>query len=226
MLGNLFRDRLDGCGELDALAESWDRMSSGALRARLVLNADDAVIAGLRRNGDGSASPPPLFFGVEDRALDLPETEHAVDSIRCGACEEPLEFDIRLLSHLGHHRCDSCGAGRPEPEVVADRISLDGASASGFSIDGMAGRFEIDLGLPGLYNVYNALAAIAAALALGVDRSAISRALAAFSPVFGRGERLRAGTTDLLVLLMKNPAGANELLRTLEQGRPPRRSTS
>ena len=90
----------------------------------------------------------------------------------------------------------------------------------------MAGRFEIDLGLPGLYNVYNALAAIAAALALGVERSAISRALAAFSPVFGRGERLRAGTTDLLVLLMKNPAGANELLRTLEQGHRPDASTS
>ncbi len=221
VLGNLFRDRLDGYGELDSLAESWNRMASGLLRARLVLNADDAVIAGLRRNGDGSASPPPLFFGVEDRALDLPETEHAVDSIRCSGCEEPLEFDIRLLSHLGHHRCESCGAGRPEPDVFAARVSLDGISASSFSIDGIAGRFEIDLGLPGLYNVYNALAAIATALALGVDPSAISRALSAFSPVFGRGQRLRAGTTDLLVLLMKNPAGANELLRTLGRDAAP-----
>ena len=72
-----------------------------------------------------------------------------------------------------------------------------------------------------MYNVYNALAATGAALALGVEPASISPALRAFAPVFGRGERIRAGATTLLILLMKNPAGANELLRTLSRDAAP-----
>ena len=215
VLGNLFRDRLDGYGELDALAEAWRLMSSGRPRARLVLNADDSVIAGLGSRRSAS------FFGIEDRALALSGTEHAVDSIRCATCDAPLRFEIRLLSHLGHHRCDACGAGRPDPDVIADDIQFDGILGSSFSIDGGSGQLDIRLGLPGLYNVYNALGAAAVALAVGVEKAAISRALAEFTPVFGRGEQLRAGTTDLIVLLMKNPAGANELLRTLGRDAAP-----
>ena len=82
-------------------------------------------------------------------------------------------------------------------------------------------RLDARLGLPGLYNVYNALAAAGAAHALGIGAGSITRALAAFEPVFGRGERVRAGSTDLVVLLMKNPAGANELLRTLARDPSP-----
>src|SRR4029077_9374567 len=130
-------------------------------------------------------------------------------------------FEIRLLSHLGHHRCDGCGAGRPDPDVIADDIQFDGILGSSFSIDGRSCHFDVRLGLPGLYNVYNALAAAAAALAVGVEKTAISRALAEFTPVFGRGEHLRAATTALVVLLMKNPAGANELLRTLSRDAAP-----
>ena len=215
VIGNLFRDRLDGYGELDALSAAWRVMASDRLRARLVLNADDSVLAGLGAKHSAS------FFGVEDCALGLSGTEHAVDSVRCSTCDQPLRFEIRLLSHLGHHHCDACGAARPDPDVTADGIQFDGILGSSFSIDGGSGQFDIRLGLPGLYNVYDALAAAAAALALGVEKAAISRALAEFTPVFGRGEHLRAGTTDLVVLLMKNPAGANELLRTLSRDPAP-----
>ena len=208
-----------GMASFDALGAAWRQMSSGELDARLVLNADDAVVAGF--GSDRRGSPPSLLFGIEDRAMGLAGVEHAVDSIRCPTCEDPLRFEIRFLSHLGHHRCDSCGLSRPTPDVTADGIRLDGTLASGFSVDSGAGRFDIRLGLPGLFNVYNALAATSATLALGVDRADISRALAEFTPVFGRGERIRAGATDLLVLLMKNPAGANELMRTLSRDAAP-----
>ncbi len=221
VLGNLFRDRLDGYGELDALATAWEAMMASRLQAQLVLNADDALIASLGSIGTGNGRPPTSFFGVEDRSLSLPEAEHTADSIRCRVCAEPLLFDARMLSHLGHHRCDACGTRRPKPAVRADGVLFDGISGSSFSIEGGTDRLDLHLHLPGLYNVYNALAATAAALTLGVEPASISRALAAFAPVFGRGERIRVGATDLLVLLMKNPAGANELLRTLSRDSSP-----
>jgi lipid II isoglutaminyl synthase (glutamine-hydrolysing) len=222
VLGNLFRDRLDGYGELDALATAWRTMLRGEDRATLVLNADDAVVANLGSDPYRRGRPPSFFFGVEDRALGLTGTEQAVDSIRCPVCEEPLHFDTRLLSHLGHYRCDACGNKRPRPAVRGSEIVFDGISGSSFSIEAEAGKLNLDLRLPGLYNVYNALAAASATSAIGIERSSISRALSAFVPVFGRGERIRAGATTLMILLMKNPAGANELLRTLSRDASPR----
>jgi UDP-N-acetylmuramyl tripeptide synthase len=217
VLGNLFRDRLDGYGELEALATAWEAMMASRLQTQFVLNADDAMVAGLgpRSIGRGNGRPTASFFGVDDRALGLDEHEHTVDAIRCRACDGPLLFDARMLSHLGHYRCEACGGKRPEPVVGADGVLLDGISGSSFSIQAGEERLDVRLHLPGLYNVYNALAATGAALALGIEPASITRALATFTPVFGRGQRIRAGDTDVFVLLMKNPAGANELLRTL-----------
>jgi lipid II isoglutaminyl synthase (glutamine-hydrolysing) len=221
VLNNLFRDRLDGYGEIDALATAWEAMLAGGLQTQLVLNADDAAITGLGSIGVGDGRPPASFFGVEDRGMGLSGTEHTADSIRCRFCEAPLSFEIRMLSHLGHHRCDACGASRPKPAVRAAGIRFDGVSGSAFTVESESGRLGVRLRLPGLYNVYNALAATSAALALGIEPASISRALASFAPVFGRGECVRAGTKELFVLLMKNPAGANELLRTLSRDPAP-----
>jgi UDP-N-acetylmuramyl tripeptide synthase len=183
--------------------------------ATLVLNADDCTIASLGDLCPAKRRRGAVFFGVEDGSLGLEQVEHTADSIRCPGCEAPLQFELRLLSHLGHYRCDGCGARRPEPLVRAEEVALGGLSEVGLSIDSEGGRLQLRIGLPGLYNAYNALAAAAAAHALGIEPATVTQALECFAPVFGRGERVRAGATDLLILLMKNPAGANELMRTL-----------
>jgi UDP-N-acetylmuramyl tripeptide synthase len=77
-----------------------------------------------------------------------------------------------------------------------------------------SGEVRLELPLPGLFNVYNALAAAAAAFAVGIEGRAVATGLAQMRPVFGRGETLQVEGTELVILLMKNPAGANELLRT------------
>jgi UDP-N-acetylmuramyl tripeptide synthase len=219
VIGNLFRDRLDGYGELDALAAAWRAMIAHRIGGKLVVNADDPTLAALAAAEEGCGA---AFFGVEDRALGLAEAEQAADSVRCRGCDGVLRFDARMLSHLGHHRCDSCGARRPRPGVRADRVVLDGIAGSSFAIEIGGDRVDVQLQIPGLYNVYNALAAAGAAHSLGVGPAPISSALSAFTPVFGRGERIAAGATDLVMLLMKNPAGANELMRTLSRDAAPR----
>ena len=150
----------------------------------------------------------------------LPEMQHAADSKHCRNCGAPYAYDEIYLGHLGHYRCPSCGAGRPQPSVVADRITLHGTTSSSFALRTPAGEAVVELPLPGLYNVYNALGAAALCAALAVPLPEIVAGLAAVSAAFGRAELVRAGASELSILLMKNPAGANELLRTLslEQG--------
>ena len=69
--------------------------------------------------------------------------------------------------------------------------------------------------LPGLYNVYNALGAAALCLRLGVPLDDVAAGLAAVAPAFGRAETVALGERPMSILLVKNPAGANEVLRTL-----------
>jgi UDP-N-acetylmuramyl tripeptide synthase len=237
LLGNLFRDQLDRYGELDAIAESWEQALGngsatlaepasarrGAGGPLLVLNADDPQIADLGR-GRGAV----LYFGVQDDSLDLPGMTHAADAKHCAHCGSPYEFDAVYLGHLGHYRCPSCGRIRPEPAVVATGVVLEGVRGARFTLSTPSGEAEVTLRVPGLYNVYNALAAAALATALEVDLESIVAGLAATEAAFGRGEAVtlvlpdaaidsvtQSARRELRILLIKNPAGANEVLRTL-----------
>ena len=78
-----------------------------------------------------------------------------------------------------------------------------------------AGDADVQLGLPGLYNVYNALGAVALALALDIGLDDIVAGLQEVRAAFGRAETVTVGGHELAILLVKNPTGANEVLRTL-----------
>jgi UDP-N-acetylmuramyl tripeptide synthase len=216
VLGNLFRDQLDRYGETEALAEEWaGAVASLAGRARFALNADDPLVADLGRDGEGRPRPGVAYFGLEDDAQALPEPQHAFDARHCRRCGHPYAYERAFVGHLGHWSCPGCGARRPEPQVAATRVELRGMSGSAVSVRTPAGPLELDLPLPGLYNVYNALAAVSAALELGVPAEAIGPALGGMRGAFGRVETVELGETRAMILLIKNPAGANEVLRTL-----------
>lgn len=216
VLGNLFRDQLDRYGELEALAEGWaDTVEARVGCARFVLNADDPAIADLGRDRDGERREGVVFFGVEDRSQALPELQHAFDAKHCRRCGGPYAYERAFVGHLGHYACPSCGARRPQPDVSATEIELHGMKGSSVSVSTPEGPLRLELPVPGLYNVYNALAAVAAALELGVPAERIGTALAEMRAAFGRVETIDVAGTALSILLIKNPAGANEVLRTL-----------
>jgi lipid II isoglutaminyl synthase (glutamine-hydrolysing) len=219
VLGNLFRDQLDRFGELERIADSWKELIERGAVTSLVLNADDPLVADLGREQAGA-----LYFGVEDDTLALPGMAHAADAKHCRRCGSPYVFDAVYLGHLGHYHCPDCGRRRPAPAITAHDVRLEGVRASRFTLRTPAGEADVALALPGLYNVYNALAAAALASALEIPLPTIAAGLAATRPAFGRGESVTlsaaAGTPgavprELRILLIKNPAGANEVLRTL-----------
>jgi UDP-N-acetylmuramyl tripeptide synthase len=216
VLGNLFRDQLDRYGEMEVLAAEWAKtVAARTGRSRFVLNADDPTIADLGRDQDGNPREGVTYFGVEDASQALPELQHAFDAKHCRRCGHPYAYERAFVGHLGHYSCPNCGAQRPRPNVAATAISLDGMNGSRLTVRTPAGELELELPLPGLYNVYNALAAIAAALELGVPAATVSSALETMQAAFGRVETIAINSTRLSILLIKNPAGANEVLRTL-----------
>jgi lipid II isoglutaminyl synthase (glutamine-hydrolysing) len=209
LLGNLFRDQLDRYGELEIIAERWSAVVAEASRSALVLNADDPLVADLGRHAE------PLYFGVDDDSLAIAELQHAADSKHCRRCGHPYAYEAIYLAHLGRYACPNCGARRPDPEVVARAVELRGIHSAAFTLATPRGEARVELPLPGLYNVYNALGAAALCLTLGAPLDAVVAGLGAVAPAFGRAETLDVGGRALSILLVKNPAGANEVLRTL-----------
>jgi lipid II isoglutaminyl synthase (glutamine-hydrolysing) len=211
LLGNLFRDQLDRYGELETIADKWAEVVS-ALQpsARLVLNADDPLIADLGRGLDNVT-----YFGVEDGSVAMPEMQHASDSKHCRNCGAAYVYEAVYLGHLGRYRCPSCGRERPVPTIAAQRIELDGTRSASFTLSTPAGAVDVELPLPGLYNVYNALGAAALCLDLGTAPAAVAAGLHRVAAAFGRAERVPIGDAELSILLVKNPAGTNEIIRTL-----------
>jgi lipid II isoglutaminyl synthase (glutamine-hydrolysing) len=209
LLANLFRDQLDRYGELETIAERWAAALVATPVEQLVLNADDPVVADLGRDRE------PLYFGVEDEHMAMAQMQHAADAKHCRRCGAAYVYEAIFMGHLGHYHCPSCGARRPEPAVTAAAIELRGTHSARFDLRTPAGGATVELPLPGLYNVYNALAAAALTLALGAPLEDVVAGLQEVAPAFGRAETVQLAGRDLSILLVKNPAGANEVLRTL-----------
>jgi UDP-N-acetylmuramyl tripeptide synthase len=238
LLNNLFRDQLDRYGELDTIARLWreavNRLDAGTT---LLVNADDPMLVGVVRD-----LPPEriIFFGLAlganaaDRRLRLDHLPHAADAAHCTRCGARLAYHALYLSHLGDWYCPACGNARPPLTVVARDIRLEGVKA--LTLEVGSGKLEVGndlakssfplppspvsfhLPLPGLYNAYNALAATAAALAVGVGTGEIVAALGSFQAAFGRIERVPFEGREIILALVKNPTGFNEVLRMLVGG--------
>jgi lipid II isoglutaminyl synthase (glutamine-hydrolysing) len=214
LLGNLFRDQLDRYGELELVAGRWRATVAALPHAQLVVNGDDPQVGALARPGG-------RVFGLDDPRVARPALQHAADSKYCLRCGTPYEYAAAYVGHLGDYRCPNCGHARPPLDVVAREIELHGLDGASFALVAAEGERRIDLPLPGLYNVYNALGAASLALTLGIGLDDVRDGLARFSAAFGRFERIAIGDRRVLVLLIKNPAGANEAIRTLVEGAPP-----
>jgi UDP-N-acetylmuramyl tripeptide synthase len=216
VLSNLFRDQLDRYGELERLADDWAALvSERAGQTGFVLNADDPLVADLGRDRELARRPGVTYFGIEDPSQALPELQHAFDAKHCRRCGHPYSYERAFVGHLGHYMCPNCHADRPSPDLAATEIELEGMSGSRFVVRDAEREHEVRIPLPGLYNVYNALAALATVVRLDVPIERAISGLANVEAAFGRVETIDVSGVPVAILLIKNPAGTNEVLRTL-----------
>jgi UDP-N-acetylmuramyl tripeptide synthase len=209
-LGNLFRDQLDRYGELELLAERWRGVVSGLPADNtLAVNEDDPQLAQLTRGRESV-----IRFGIEDERHGGP-LPHAADARYCSACGAAYSYELAYVGHLGKYSCPGCGFERMRPNIWAEEIELAGLTGSTFRLRLPERTVTVRLGLPGIYNIYNALAAATVGYALGARAEEIASGLESTQAAFGRSERIAVGEQKLLLLLIKNPTGANEVVRTL-----------
>ncbi|GAC1388876.1 MAG: MurT ligase domain-containing protein [Ktedonobacteraceae bacterium] len=224
---NLFRDQLDRYGEVDNVVTYWNRaVEDLSPDTTLVLNADDPSVAYLGTSFKGRV----MYYGVDDLSLDLIQQKDAtnrhqvIDIHTCPRCGNEFSYTARFYSHMGHYFCPHCSYTRPQVDVRATRVRADTFDRLRVMLDDAtsAQQREIIIPLPGIYNVYNALAAATAARAAGVSWEPIISGIEQSKPVFGRGERIQAEGRTIRLLLAKNPTGFNEVLRTLFSDSIPR----
>jgi lipid II isoglutaminyl synthase (glutamine-hydrolysing) len=215
---NLFRDQLDRYGELaytgKVIASAFGDLPEDGT---VLLNADDPLVASL-----GRSARRPVYFGVDDPALDIGRLQHVADSKDCPICGTPLAYESVYMGHVGVYTCPRGDFDRPERAYRARELRIDGPRGTDFVLQTPEGETEARINLPGLYNVYNALAAAAIAHSLGVPLDDVVRGIGEFGGAFGRVERVKAGDREVFLLLIKNPVGFNETLRTFVTDRTAR----
>lgn len=212
---NLFRDQLDRYGELDKTAEIIGKSLRGFSKMTVLLNADDPLVASLASYVEGKVK----FFGIEDPKLST-KSEAAMDSKDCLVCGHEYRFTTRHFGHLGVWDCPNCGARRPKPDFTAEGVTIKPEEAS-FTLE-LGEKLKAELPISGLYNVYNALAAASAAKVACCAGPATIHALRTFAAAFGRMELLTVAGKKVMLLLVKNPTGANQAIASILSDEKPK----
>ncbi len=233
---NVFRDQLDRYGEV---MHTRDNIAAGVRNsphATLVLNADDSIVASLAdevaggagadaaggadetgaANGADAASRI-VWYGVNcelypERVADLS------DASRCIRCGAEYEYTRVAYAHLGAWSCPACGFARPEPSVAVEGIVSRGVDACTveLAVDGRTAQVPLDVACG--YDVYNCCCVVAGLLSFGFARADAFAAVGKFKHGFGRGELLQIGSSRTKLMLVKNPAGCNQVMNLLLNG--------
>ena len=212
VLLNLFRDQLDRYGEMDTLRKKWQKAISNLPQdTTLILNADDPGISYLAKFSKAKT----FYFGVNDTKVNLPTIDHIADIKYCLNCSSKLVFKSLLSAHLGTYYCPNCGLKRPSPQTYARNLKFNPHFSTSATISIHHSLFSINYHLPGLYNVYNTLAAASLAINFNIGSEIIKKKISEFSTAFGRFQKTRIKDKQIITMLIKNPAGANEVLRSL-----------
>ncbi|MEG1241530.1 MAG: Mur ligase family protein [Oscillospiraceae bacterium] len=210
LVTNIFGDQLDRFGDVLTTRNSILGGIKNSPNATVCLNADCSLSASLA----GEIQNPIIYFGVDTPIYKSPVDEVS-DATHCIHCHHEYEYSYRTFGHLGGFSCPNCGFKRPTPQVSITEIlssDMDSTSVSA-KVFGDSEAFTINL--PGGYNIYNAAGALAVSEHFAIDRKTAENAIGSFSCGFGRMEQFDLGGHSARMILVKNPAGCNQVLNYL-----------
>ncbi len=201
---NIFRDQLDRYGELDKTLSLIEEACKKAPDATLVLNGDEAML------GDFVPENKRFYYGfsVPPRIGEKPGN---AEGTFCKNCNTPYTYNFLTFSHLGDYSCPGCGFHRPDIDLSVDEIFSISQDSSRVSMGGMS----VSVPQAGAYNIYNALCAAACGKVLGVSDEEIKKGIEGQKSKFGRQETVDIDGTSLRIILIKNPAGAEEAITSV-----------
>lgn len=208
---NLFRDQLDRYGELDKIAHSFRECFEDIGQTQLVLNADDPLVASLGYNLENERKV--TYFGVGDFSGKSLKNDLTADSVFDPFTQERLYYTQQYFGHIGKYRGKANGFTRPKVQFQANNLSQKGIESIKFVVNNTTKVIKI--GLPGIFNVYNSIAAYALVKSqFNLEDETIVDGIQNSSAAFGRSEKLYYEDRELLLLLIKNPTGLNQIIQT------------
>lgn len=215
---NFFRDQLDRYGELYSTLNNVRSGIKKSSKTKLILNADDSLCASLGKDTDKEV----IYYGFSPEAYEAKEKLVNSDAMFCIYCKTKYDYESHVYGHLGSFKCSSCGYSHPDTQITCVKVEELNSSYSNvlFSVASdtsteEAKVLQAKINLPGLYNIYNALAAAALGTVLGFPPDNLVNALENFECGFGRMETISTNGKTIKVILVKNPTGFNQVLSFL-----------
>ncbi len=213
---NVFRDQLDRYGEVTHTLNSILTGIKNSPNAVVCINADDSLSVSMK----DEISNKVVFYGVESEIYKN-RVEEVSDAPYCIKCKSEYVYDYVTYGHLGGFRCPNCGYHRPETEVSVEKVVASTPDSSTIILKLHGKEYTTTINLPGGYNIYNGAATAAAGYVLGLKDETIVSALSDFECGFGRMEKFTVNNTDIRMILIKNPAGCNQVLNFLSNNTEP-----
>ncbi len=207
---NVFRDQLDRYGEVTHTLNSILTGIKNSPNAVVCINADCSLSVSMKDQIPNKV----VFYGVESEIYKN-RVQEVSDAPYCIKCKTEYVYDYVTYGHLGGFRCPKCGYHRPDAQVAVEKVLESTADSSKILVRFGGKEYEATVNLSGGYNIYNATAMIAAGYVMGMDDKVIINALNSFECGFGRMEKFTVNNTDVRMILIKNPAGCNQVLNFL-----------
>lgn len=213
---NVFRDQLDRYGEVTHTLDNIRIGIENSPNALVCLNADDSLVSSLAESIPNEI----MYYGVNVPVY-AERVAEVSDAPYCIRCKHEYEYSYITYGHLGGYKCPHCGYARPTPAVSVTAVRSSNEKGSDITLTTDGQSFDTTVALPGGYNIYNACAAMAMGKAIGLDPAVTARALEHFSCGFGRMEVFNIQGHSLRMILIKNPAGCNQVLNYLTAASEP-----
>lgn len=192
VITNLYRDQLTRNGHpmwvYNAIKESVKDST------QLILNADDPLVSLF-----GTGRENTVWFGADELSTDTKEfTSVYNDGVYCPVCHAPMTYSTYHYNHIGHFDCQVCGYTRHKTDFTITAADLNNGN---IIIDG---KYEIDLILKSIYNIYNLLAAYSVARIMGIEGKKISAAINNYTLKNGRVLTFTVGDRKGMFLVAKH----------------------
>jgi lipid II isoglutaminyl synthase (glutamine-hydrolysing) len=198
---NFFRDQLDRYGEMDRLISVLEKAIS-PVETKLILNGDDPFVMRFQ-----ALNKETVTYGLHENAYEFEQYDMS-ESRFCPRCGKALFYRHVHYGQLGVFACP-CGFVRGNLSYECTSLTYQN------SLSFVVNHQSYDLSIKGIYNVYNALAAMAAASELGVSPEKIKKGFQKQPIKNGRMQEYEFSDQSVLLNLIKNPAGGNASLSEL-----------
>lgn len=202
---NIFRDQLDRFGETHTIYQFLKDAALSVPQAKIIANGD------LPMFNDPEITNEKVYFGFNHQESEEVTPQTNTDGLLCPSCDHLLHYHMISYANLGHYYCPHCLFERPALTYQVDAIHNLSIDACHFAINGQ----DFVIPIAGKYNIYNALAAYAVASELGLTADLIAKSFQQAKHVFGRQEKIQIKDKSVLVNLVKNPVGLNQVLEIL-----------